>query len=196
MNHYNQQHLCEIVSSTVHRQTQSNNLISADELCLRLSLEMAQGQRNVNCVCHDLREINTIVNAISEARDKNHIAEIIARNGTVFYYAPHIMSLAYAELILTKNEDQIWMMISYIRRNSEKYPQPIPMDVFLNPPFDLTSHEIESNMGKINTDGEYSDISSTETSAGTIFLFSTKYLNNDHAAMLAEWIDVGQANNP
>jgi hypothetical protein len=43
---------------------------------------------------------------------------------------------------------------------------------------------------------EYRDIARTITSIGTVFLYSNQYLDPDHASMLAEWLDVGQANNP
>jgi hypothetical protein len=43
---------------------------------------------------------------------------------------------------------------------------------------------------------EYQDIQQTTTSIGTVFLFSTLYLEPDYATFLAEWIDVGQVNNP
>jgi len=29
-----------------------------------------------------------------------------------------------------------------------------------------------------------------------VFLYSTRHLETDHAAMLAEWLDVGQFENP
>jgi hypothetical protein len=43
---------------------------------------------------------------------------------------------------------------------------------------------------------EYEDIAQTITSVGTQFLYSTKHLDPDHAFTLAEWLDVGQVNNP
>ena len=44
--------------------------------------------------------------------------------------------------------------------------------------------------------GAYEDIARTTTSAGNNFLFSKMYLDPDYAATLAEWIDVGQYDNP
>jgi hypothetical protein len=43
---------------------------------------------------------------------------------------------------------------------------------------------------------DYSDIEQTTTWTGCVFLYSTRHLEPDHASMLAEWIDVGQLNNP
>jgi hypothetical protein len=42
----------------------------------------------------------------------------------------------------------------------------------------------------------YLDIASTTTSSPRVFLYSTMHLEPDHAAMLAEWLDVGQFENP
>jgi hypothetical protein len=43
---------------------------------------------------------------------------------------------------------------------------------------------------------EFNDIRQTTTSSHTIFLYSTLHLEPDHATMLAEWLDVGQFENP
>jgi hypothetical protein len=43
---------------------------------------------------------------------------------------------------------------------------------------------------------EYGDIQQATTSIGTVFVYSTLHLDRDYAAMLAEWLDVGQFNNP
>lgn len=42
----------------------------------------------------------------------------------------------------------------------------------------------------------YGDIAQIRTSVGTVFLYSASYLDPAHASMLAEWLDVGQFNNP
>ena len=40
------------------------------------------------------------------------------------------------------------------------------------------------------------DIARTATSASGCYLYSTRHLEPDHAAVLAEWLDVGQFDNP
>jgi len=42
----------------------------------------------------------------------------------------------------------------------------------------------------------YRDIASTTTSSSRVLLYSTLHLETDHAEMLAEWLDVGQFENP
>jgi hypothetical protein len=43
---------------------------------------------------------------------------------------------------------------------------------------------------------EYQDIEQTTTSAGRVFLYSRQHLDPDYAALLAEWVDVGQSTSP
>ena len=43
---------------------------------------------------------------------------------------------------------------------------------------------------------EYGDIAQTTTKASRVFLYSTLSLDPEHASMLAEWLDAGQAENP
>jgi hypothetical protein len=72
----------------------------------------------------------------------------------------------------------------------------VPLDIFRESPFDLTQEEILDCLKKMAEQGEYQDITQTTTSIGTIFLYSTQHLEPDYASSLAEWLDVGQANNP
>jgi hypothetical protein len=66
----------------------------------------------------------------------------------------------------------------------------------MEPPFDLTQVEILECLRKMAEEGEFQDISQTTTSIGTTFLYSNQHLDSSYASMLAEWFDVGQANNP
>jgi hypothetical protein len=43
---------------------------------------------------------------------------------------------------------------------------------------------------------EFQDIALATTSMGRVYLYSTHHLEPDYASTLAEWLDVGQANNP
>ena len=118
------------------------------------------------------------------------------RGGLSRYYSSLAMSEAYATLLIRKEEDLVLMMAEVIRENSAIYPRPIPLDIFMGLPFDLTQEEIFECLKKMGQQAEYQDIAQTTTSIGTIFLYSNRHLDPDHASMLAEWLDVGQANNP
>jgi hypothetical protein len=106
------------------------------------------------------------------------------------------MTERYANILIQKGGDCLVLMAEMIRENSKIYPRPIPLDVFAKSPFGFAREEIFSHIRKMAEQEEYQDIQQTTTSIGTVFLFSTLYLDLDYATFLAEWIDVGQVNNP
>jgi len=48
----------------------------------------------------------------------------------------------------------------------------------------------------MDAEEEYRDIMQTTTSVSGVFLYSTLHLDSEYASMLAEWLDVGQFENP
>ena len=112
------------------------------------------------------------------------------------YYSSVNMAERYANILIQKGGDCLVLMAEMIRENSKIYPRPTPLDVFAKSPFGFAREEIFSHIRKMAEQEEYQDIRQTTTSIGTVFLFSTLYLDPDYAAFLAEWIDVGQVNNP
>jgi hypothetical protein len=134
---------------------------------------------------------------LEETLNRNEdLRERKGKDGLSRYYSSLTMSEAYATLLTRKEEDLLLMMAEVIRENSAIYPRPVPLDIFIEPPFDLTQEEILECLGKMGQQAEYQDIAQTTTSVGTVFLYSNRHLDPDHASMLAEWLDVGQANNP
>ena len=56
--------------------------------------------------------------------------------------------------------------------------------------------KFQTALEKMGAQGEYEDIARTTTSVGTVYLYSRRHLEPDYAFTLAEWLDVGQVNNP
>jgi len=134
---------------------------------------------------------------LEETLNRNEdLKERKGKDGLSRYYSSLAMSEAYATLLTRKEEDLLLMMAEIIRENSAIYPRPVPLDIFMESPFDLAQEEIFECLEKMGQQTEYQDIAKTTTSIGTIFLYSNQHLDPDHASMLAEWLDVGQANNP
>ena len=134
---------------------------------------------------------------LEEALNRNEdLQERKGKDGLSRYYSSLAMSEAYATLLTRKEEDLLLMMAEIIRENSAIYPRPVPLDLFMGSPFDLTQEQIFECLKKMGQQAEYQDIAQTTTSIGTIFLYSNQHLDPGHASMLAEWLDVGQANNP
>jgi hypothetical protein len=128
--------------------------------------------------------------------ENQDLKEIRAKSGTSFYYSSMFMSDNYATLLLHKKEGPGALIADTVREDSDRYPRPTPLDVFKEPPFDLSQEEILSCLQEMSNREEYQDISRVSTSIGHVFLYSSRYLDPDYALMLAEWIDVGQFENP
>ena len=124
------------------------------------------------------------------------LRELPWRDGLPRYYSSQCMSEPYIRILLRKEEDPLLLIAEMVRENSSLYPRPVPIDIFFDSPFDLTQEEILVCLGKMSGQEEYQDIAQTTTSTGTIFLYSSRHLDSGYASMLAEWFDVGQAENP
>ncbi|MBM3299678.1 MAG: hypothetical protein FJY85_06970, partial [Deltaproteobacteria bacterium] len=118
------------------------------------------------------------------------------RNGIPYYYSVQSLSETYAGILMRKSENPLWLIAEVVRANSQLYPRPVPLDSFHELPFGLTPEEIAECLAIMGQQKEYQDIAQTITSIGTLFLYSTQHLEPDHASTLAEWLDVGQVNNP
>jgi hypothetical protein len=139
-------------------------------------------------------EFETFLKVMVDQNDD--LQEIKDGKGISLYYSSRSMVESYAQLIVRKGIDPWILMAEVVRENSERYPRPVPVDLFGDSPFDLTREEISACLKEMAGLKEYQDIQQTTTSAGSVFLYSRKYLDPDYAAMLAEWVDVGQSSSP
>jgi len=130
---------------------------------------------------------------VAQNEDLNEIKD---GKGVPYYYSTRSMVETYAQLIVRRGQDPYVLMAEVVRENSQRYPRPVPVDLFGDSPFNLTREEISACLKELASLKEYQDIQQTTTSVGNVFLYSRQYLNPDYAAMLAEWLDVGQSNNP
>jgi hypothetical protein len=134
---------------------------------------------------------------IKKTMEENQdIHAIPDRDGTPRYYSSRFMSEAYCGILLKKEGDPLVLIAESVRENSALYPRPVSLEMFGNPPFDLTPAEVDSCIVQMAGRDEYKDIEKITTSAEGVFLYSTSYLEPGHAAMLAEWLDVGQFDHP
>ena len=128
--------------------------------------------------------------------ENKDIREIRSRDGARHYYSTMFMTGVYAGMLLKKEEDPLRLIADLVRENAAQYPRPTPVDILKGSPFEMTPEEILACLGEMAAGEEYKDIKRLSTSAGTVFLYSTLHLDPAHASMLAEWIDVGQFENP
>lgn len=134
---------------------------------------------------------------IQEAlRGQDDIKIVFDSKGGAFYYSEQYMTGAYANILVLKMEGRHRMMAEIIREHSRMYPRPVPIRLFRYPPFDLEENLISESLVEMMRQGPYRDISLLTTSIGNTFAYSADYLTPDYAQMLAEWNDVGLAQNP
>jgi hypothetical protein len=129
-------------------------------------------------------------------KQNEELKEILDGKGLSHYYSVQSMAETYARILIQREGDPLLLMAEVIRENSQRYPRPVPLSMFEDSPFGLTPEEISLCIKRMADQETYRDIEQTTTSIGTVFLYSRQYLEPDHAAMLAEWLDVGQSNNP
>ena len=136
---------------------------------------------------------NILRKGVEEGED---IHELAAEDGSRRYYSSHFMTATYARILLQKQGDPLRLIAETVRENSAAYPRPVPLDIFTQPPFDLTRQEVLNHLERMAAEEQYRDILPATTSASSVFLYSTLHLEPDYASMLAEWLDVGRFNNP
>ena len=133
---------------------------------------------------------------LENAMDGNEdLHELAAPDGSRYYYSSQFMTQAYAIILLQKQGDPLRLIAEIVRQSSEVYPRPVPLDIFMQPPFDLTHQEALNRLERMAAEETYQDIAVTTTSTSRVFLYSTFHLEPTHASMLAEWLDEGQLNN-
>jgi hypothetical protein len=133
---------------------------------------------------------------VKTLEENGDLKELSGKDGVPRYYSSVYLSDSYVRLLLRKEGDPLSMIAETVRENSLVYPRPLPLTTFSHSPFDLTREEIPACLRQMADREEYADIQQTTTSIGTVYLYSTLHLDRDYASMLAEWLDVGQFNNP
>ena len=121
---------------------------------------------------------------------------ILDDSGGAWYFSEQSMTGAYARVLLLKGQGPLRMMAEVIREHSRDYPRPVPLALFQCAPFNLSDDEIALCLKEMMGKPPYRDIARLITSIGNIFAYSTDHLEPGYAAMLAEWADVGQVENP
>jgi hypothetical protein len=173
-----------VVAEAIRRSSEAGRFIPHSELLKKLierNLLMPGGEESepaFETVIKKTREENQDIRAIPD------------RDGTPRYYSSRFMSETYCGILLKKEGDPLVLIAESVRENSALYPRPVSLEMFGNPA------EVDSCIVQMAGRDEYKDIEKITTSAEGVFLYSTSYLEPGHAAMLAEWLDVGQFDHP
>ena len=182
--------ICQTIADMIHKKSEAGQLISQEEIFQGLI-----GQKVLKSDPPEQEsKFQTILKKTME--ENSDLREFPGRDGLLRYYSSKCMSEPYIRILLRKEEDPLLLIAEMVRENSSLYPRPVPIDIFFDSPFDLTQEEMLVCLGKMSDQEEYQDIAQTTTSPGTVFLYSSRHLDSGYASMLAEWFDVGQAENP
>mgnify|MGYP001025374633 CR=1 FL=1 len=181
---------CGAIAKIIRERSEAGDLIQFEEIFSEL---VGQGLLKSEVADQRLHFEGILRQTVEKNED---IKEISGRDGIPRYYSTQSLSKSYVRILIKKEESPLSLMAEIIRENSAIYPRPVPLEIFRESPFDLTQEEILNYLEKMREQGEYQDIAQTTTSIGTVFLYSNQHLDQSYASMLAEWLDVGQANNP
>ena len=178
------------IAAMIRQSSEASQLIAESEILRR----MADQHLLISQAAVPAEEVGDILKKVVDGSEDLH--ELAAQDGSRRYYSSHFMTETYAMILLQKLGDPLRLIAETVRENSAVYPRPVPLDIFTQPPFDLTRQEVLNDLERMAAEEEYRDIVPTTTSASRVFLYSTLHLEPEYASMLAEWLDVGQFNNP
>jgi len=180
--------ICLALAEAVREASRAERLIGREELLAGLHARGLPGADELQDT--DMEALMTETLAVHQ-----DLATLESISGQTLYHVPALLSRTYA-CILDRKGSPVILIAEEIRRNSEEYPRPLPLEIFEGPPFDLTPEQIEESLKAMAASTEFQDITFTTTSTGAVYLFSSRYLERPFAAFLAERADVGLALNP
>ncbi|HWR11352.1 MAG TPA: hypothetical protein VN445_06000 [Rectinemataceae bacterium] len=146
----------------------------------------------------ELREVPgfSIASAIAEVPDADDLKKIEGSSG-LWYFSETSMTGAYAlHLLRTEEKDPLRLIAETVRDESRIYPRPTDLMFFTDPPFSMNEKELRQALGGMELRPDMRDIRRCVASNGAMYLYSTQYLGETLAETLAEWIEVGQRQNP
>lgn len=167
-------------ASIIRKESKNGQLIEEAEIIQRLGERMA--------------ELEIILKKTIDENEDIH--NLFAENGSNHYFSTLFMTEVYADILLKKQGDSLKLIADFVRRTAADYMRPVPLDIFTQSPFNFTYDEILKVVEKMENVTDFRDIKRTATSTSREFLYSANYLEPLHASMQAEWIDVGQLENP
>jgi hypothetical protein len=180
----------ERTADFIRKKSQAGQLSLRQEILDELARQNILGPQQ-----HETSEVLDVLlsKTLEEHEDLRQVSD---QYGASRYYSYQFMTDSFVKILLQKEGHPLLLLAETVRENSRIYPRPIPLDAFKDHPFNLTEEEILACLQQMTETDHYKDIQRTATSIGTVFLYSTLHLDPGHARMLAEWLDVGQFNNP
>jgi hypothetical protein len=122
----------------------------------------------------------------------------LIREGTSgFLFSNRHMTRAYAESAARAAAgDPQHMIAAAVRFDSATYPRPTPIETFRDRPYLLSPEEVAAAVAFMEADAEFADIRPIQASNGSRYLFSLRHIDLAQAQAMAEWLAIGQFDNP
>lgn len=120
------------------------------------------------------------------------IEDLTSWDSKHYYHFSPLLSASYARLLSTQN-NPYEQILDTVRESSRVYPRPVGVFTFEFAPFRIDPTIIQDVLDRIAEDPNAKDIRVTVTSAGTVYLYSSTYLEDAMADFLAEEMDQGDA---
>lgn len=119
-----------------------------------------------------------------------HVVALVGQ-GSYYLYDSDFMTDSYANwAFLAAEDDPMATFVNCVREDGRVYPRPFTAIDLENPPFNMSSDEIERTWEQVRDSGKYPDIERTEASNGDVYYYSTLYISKTYADSLAEWLSV------
>jgi hypothetical protein len=182
--------MIDLIAESIRRKSQAGQLVSENEIfqeMLKQDIPKEDREESQHLFKEMLEETLNRYEDLKKLPDKG---------GGPRFYSSQFVTESYARIMFQKETDLLFLIADVVRENSAAYPRPVSLDLFGEPPFNLTQGELRGYLQQMAKEERYRDIKQATTSAGNVFLYSLLHLESDHASMLAEWFDVGQFNNP
>jgi len=138
-----------------------------------------------------------LIESVQDAQPRFADIALIRTGEHAYVYSEKHMTRSYAESAARSQcEDLEQTIAETVRIDSRTYPRPTPAAIFTEAPFRLSEKALAAVIDKIAREPAYPDIRLLRASDGSVFFFSSAYLNPVHAELLVEWNAVGQSENP
>lgn len=180
--------VCLALADAIREASRAGQLVGRDELFSKLR---ARGLPDLDESDAPDRE-SLLTETLAMHQD---LEALTSTSGEILYHVPSLLSRSYA-CILVRKGSPVVLMAEEVRRNSAEYPRPVPLDLFEQPPFDLSPEQIKTSLESMAASSEFQDITFTTTSTGAVYLFSSLHLERPYATFLAERADIGLLLNP
>lgn len=144
-------------------------------------------------------DVEETIELIDDLKTKEEFGDIkvVERENKIFLFSENFISNNYANMmIMVEEKDLLKLVANTVREESKNYPRPTAFKLFSYAPFKITKEQLDEVIKQMENIEEYSDIKQVKTSNKKPYLYSEKFMTKQHAYSLAEWTEVGQANNP